>query len=129
MHYPKLSGLPHAVILLLVLSYGFVGADRAAAQTWIQLNPTGQAPLAASNMNAVYDAAANEMIVFGGGFTPRNNNTTVLSNANGLGSTPAWSQLAPAGTLPAPRAGHTVVYDAAHDRLITNLWRIYRQRR
>src|ERR1022692_2374135 len=71
----------------------------ASAQSWVQLTPTGQAPVI-SPKNAVYDAGGNNMIVFGGGFIPRNNLTTVLSNANGLGGTPAWTQLSPSGQLP-----------------------------
>ena len=90
----------------------------ASAQSWVQLTPTGQAPII-SPKNAVYDAGGNHMIVFGGGFIPRNNLTTVLSNANGLGGTPAWIQLSPSGQLPPVRSHHTVVYDSANNILMT----------
>ncbi len=80
----------------------FLAGGCATAQTWVQLNPTGQAPDAVSNMNAAYDTAMNKMIVFGGGFIPRNNATSLLSNANGLGSTPAWTSLRRQANCPPP---------------------------
>jgi hypothetical protein len=60
------------------------------------------------------------MTVFGG---IDNTNTTlnevwVLSNANGLGGTSVWTQLAPSGTLPAARFGHSAVIDPASNRMI-----------
>jgi len=41
----------------------------------------------------------------------------VLSNANGLGGTPVWSQLHPKGFQPVGRIGHTALYDAANNRM------------
>lgn len=105
-------------LALLFLFWGLCGAKRAAAQTWVQLAPTGPTPSAPSNMNAVYDAAGNAMIVFGGESMPRNSATTVLSNANGLGGMSAWAALSPMGQLPPGRDVHSVVYDSAHDRMI-----------
>jgi hypothetical protein len=71
-------------------------------------------------MNAVYDAADNEMIVFGGGLgLNRYNDTTTLSNANGLGGTSVWTVLSPTGLLPPARNEHSVAYDVVNDVLIT----------
>ena len=50
------------------------------------------------------------MIVFGGGA----NDVWALS----LAGSPAWSQLAPAGTPPSPRSGHTAIYDPVRDRMV-----------
>jgi galactose oxidase-like protein len=63
---------------------------------WTQLTPTGTGPDARYAANAVYDAASNRMIVFGGaaggycaGAPPLRNDVWILTNANGLGGTPA----------------------------------------
>src|SRR5208283_1715909 len=42
----------------------------------------------------------------------------VLSNANGLGGTPTWTQLSPTGSTPTARAGHTAAYDYINNRMI-----------
>ena len=70
---------------------------------WINLIPNGAAgsPAPRSGQSAVYDAADNRLIIFGGcgGYcVPALNDVWVLTNANGLGGTPAWTQL-PAGPL------------------------------
>ncbi len=89
---------------------------------WTQLRPVGGPPALRQEPSAVYDQVNNRMMVFGG-----NNNacvvfnhgeTWVLSNANGLGGTPVWTQLATAGPTPAGRVGNSLVYDAANNRMI-----------
>ncbi|TMI89474.1 MAG: hypothetical protein E6H00_09735 [Bacillati bacterium ANGP1] len=97
---------------------------------WIQLLPPGAAPAARFGAGGVYDSASNRLIIFGGatfdytgtcaptdntGFV---NDVWILTNANGLGGTPAWTQVTPAGTPPAPRRSGAVVYDSANNRLI-----------
>jgi hypothetical protein len=69
----------------------------------------------------VYDSTNNRMIVFGGGLgftTPCANDVWVLTNANGNGGVPTWSQLAPTGTLPSPRIMHSAVYDPNTNSMI-----------
>ena len=84
---------------------------------WTQLAPTGTLPSARALSKAVYDPASNTMMVFGGAWTTDLNDVWILSHANGLGGTPAWTQLAPAGgTIPA-RFGHTAVYDPGLNRM------------
>jgi len=67
---------------------------------------------------------SNRMIIFGGQAPTSGcnanplNDTWVLINANGLGGTPAWSQLAPTGPTPSARGAHGAGYDAANDRMI-----------
>jgi hypothetical protein len=88
------------------------------APLWINLLAEG--PTATHNHSAVYDEANNRMMVFGGcsgGCFPIQPNTYVLSNANGVGGTPTWSQLSTAGT-PIGRQGHKAAYDALHNRMI-----------
>src|SRR6266849_3211159 len=88
--------------------------------TWSQLAPSGAAPGPRWVSSAVYDPVSNRMTVFGGNncFSGFYNDVWVLSNANGLGGTPAWTQLAPAGTPPSPSGYHTAVYDSGSNRMI-----------
>jgi len=80
--------------------------------TWKQLNPSGS-PGTAEDSTAVYDPGSNSMIVFGGTLGgSATNQVWVLSNANGLGGTPTWTQLSPSGTLPPGRNEPRAVYDA-----------------
>jgi hypothetical protein len=89
---------------------------------WAKLSPAGTPPAPRTNASAVYDPASNRMIVFGGddgAVTPVVlGDTWVLTNANGLGGTPAWVALAPTGTPPGARSAHGAAYDALHDRMI-----------
>ena len=89
--------------------------------TWIQLSPSGVVPAVHRDTHeAVYDPGTRRMIVFGG----RNPDSTarddvwVLTNANGLGGSPAWIQLFPAEPLPTPRNVVSGVYDPATNRFI-----------
>jgi hypothetical protein len=55
------------------------------------------------------------MVVFGG------NDDTSLRNdvwALSLAGSPAWSALAPTGSLPPRRSDHPVIYDRARDRMV-----------
>jgi len=90
------------------------------APAWVQLETTGMPPAGREWHTAVYDAASNRMIIFGGVAVAigNANDVWVLKNANGLGGTAAWVQLNPTGAPPARRAGHTVVYDAASNRMV-----------
>jgi len=83
--------------------------------TWIQLVPDGPAPSARFIHSAVYDPASNRMTIYGGRFL---NDVWVLSNANGLGGSPAWTELLPLGGPPAQRENHSAVYDPNSNRMI-----------
>jgi hypothetical protein len=54
------------------------------------------------------------MILFGGGAGAYQNDVWALS----LDGAPAWTLLAPSGTPPDPRVGHTAVYDAIRHRMV-----------
>ena len=88
---------------------------------WTQLSPTGGPPDIRQGPTAVYDSATNRLIAFGGysnACGSLSNAVWVLQNANGLGGTPVWTQLAPAGAPPAPRWAHSAVYDSANNRMV-----------
>jgi hypothetical protein len=92
----------------------------SGAPTWIPLSPAGAAPALRLRHGSAYDSANNRLIVFGGNncFQTNFNDVWVLTNANGLGGTPSWSQLSPSGTLPSPGSLNSIVYSAANNRLI-----------
>jgi hypothetical protein len=92
------------------------------AGSWSELNIYYPLPPARISHSAVYDQTNNRITVFGGCadiycFLPLNE-TWVLTNANGSGGTPAWTQLSPTGTPPSPRYDHDAVYDATNNRMI-----------
>jgi len=90
--------------------------------TWAQLSPLGSPPTGNEYTTAVYDSTHKVMIVFGG-FTTNisgsdTNGVWTLSNANGVGGAPVWTQLSPSGTLPGARDAHSAVYEEDHNRMI-----------
>lgn len=112
-------------------SLAFFGTDQndvnvlspanGSSPTWTTLSPSGIPPAVRESASAVYDRSHNRMIVFGGldaisSCCPYNildyNDVWVLSDANGHGGTPAWTQLQPQGTPPPPRSDHSAVYDS-----------------
>ncbi len=103
-------------VWVLVNANGLGGAN-----FWTQLEPTGTLPIARRLHTAVYDTTNNRMTIFAGAIDSSPyymNDVWVLSNANGLGGTPAWTQLFPTGSLPTTREGHTAVYDTKNNRMI-----------
>jgi hypothetical protein len=85
---------------------------------WTQLVPSGAAPAARESASVVYDPSNNVLAVYGGdaGGTPFGD-VWILSNANGSGGTPVWTQLAPSGAPPMARTGQSATYDSAHDSM------------
>ena len=71
-------------------------------------------------MSSVYDPASNELIVFGGYSSgiPGDSDVWILSNANGLGGTPAWIQQAPAGNPAGPHFDHSAIIDTTSDQMV-----------
>jgi hypothetical protein len=88
----------------------------SAPLTWTRLAPTGAAPSRREGHVAVFDAARNRMIVFGGeSYYDLVDDTWELAfsaSANGT-----WRELAPAGTPPAPRTEASVAFDASTSRV------------
>jgi hypothetical protein len=99
----------------------------SGAPTWTNISPDGApgSPTPRALPSATYDVANNRMTIFGGaafsgthGPDEGFNDVWVLTNANGIGATPSWTQLHPAGELPGPRVGHSAVYDAATNQMM-----------
>jgi hypothetical protein len=95
--------------------------DLSATPSWTQLVTTGTSPTGRQNSSAIYDSSTNSLIVYGGdkGGTPTGD-IWILSNANGSGGTPVWTQLTPPNSGPVARSGHTATYDG-----VNNLMTIY----
>lgn len=98
---------------------------QSGAPTWTQLSPAGSLPPVRTGHSAVYDPVNNRMLVFGGGQWNQTAQTTTpigdlwqLSNANGLGGEPVWTQISQNCVTPGPRFYHTAAFDAANQRMI-----------
>ncbi len=86
---------------------------------WIQLLPAGAIPAIRGGHTAVLDEGSNRLIVFGGRAAGSLvSEVWVLTNANGLGGTPTWMPLAPTGSSPPGRIGHSAIYDPGSNRMI-----------
>jgi hypothetical protein len=104
---PAVPGRPASEVWVLSNANGLGGSP-----TWTQLAPTGTAPSSNSQSSAVYDRDSNRLIVYGGcsaDCSPALSEVSVLTNANGLGGAPAWSQSVV--TNPQERVGHTAALD------------------
>ena len=97
-------------------------ANGIGSPVWTQVSPTGTAPTALFDTQAVYDPTTNKMIVFAGqifgsgGTLQDTNDCWILTSANGVGSS-QWIKLNPAGSRPVPRFGHGAIYDPGTNRL------------
>ena len=83
---------------------------------WSATSVSGSPPAARSGHTAIYDPVRDRMIVFGG--VDSNNSFFNDVWALSLAGTPDWSRLTPEGSPPAPRWGHTAIYDPVRDRMI-----------
>ena len=75
--------------------------------------------------SAVYDQINNRVLMFGGSTRDNGAQTYIklgdlweLSNANGQGGAPVWTQLIQAGDLPGVRYSSGVAFDRANQRLM-----------
>lgn len=86
--------------------------DVTGTPSWTQLAPTGDPPGARESSTAVYDSSNNILIIYGGDAgKPTFGDVWTLTNANGTGGTPVWTQLVPSSGSPAVRSGHAATYD------------------
>jgi hypothetical protein len=111
----------------MVVFGGYDGADTfndvwslslSASPAWTELTPAGTPPSGRLGHTAIYDPVRDRMVVFGGS---RANYPALPLNdiwALSLSGTPAWTELTPAGTPPAPRSHHTAIYDPVRDRMV-----------
>lgn len=106
--------LPHLADVWVLENANGLGGSPA----WQMLSPAGGSPPGRMVSTAVYDPISNSLIVHGGcagNCSPSLSDTWILSNANGLGGTPSWTQLPSA---PFSREAHTAVYDPGSSRMI-----------
>jgi len=93
----------------------------SAATQWIKVSPRGTLPGVRRGQSAVYDAATDRMIIFGGDpvgcAVNKYNDTWLLLDATGTHGTPKWVQLAPTGGPPPARSDHSAVYDPEKRRM------------
>lgn len=87
--------------------YNEVWALDFATERWERLNTSGSGPSARANASAVYDAEADELVIFGGntstdGASFRPQGDTWALNLGTL----AWRQIATTGTAPTARLFH-----------------------
>jgi hypothetical protein len=87
--------------------------------TWVPELPTGTLPGVRTRHSAAYDPVSNRLIVFGGYNCQSTfyNDVWVLSNANALSATPAWTQLSPRGTPPSARQSSSAIYNSTTNTL------------
>jgi N-acetylneuraminic acid mutarotase len=78
-----------------------------STNTWIDLSPKGVTPAPRAVHSAVYDPDSDRVIVFGGydGISYYNDTWAYDIASN------TWIFLHPAGSVPAARGGHSLVYD------------------
>jgi len=89
---------------------------QGGAATWSQLSPSGSAPGPRWGHTTIYDSANNRMIIFGGANASQTfSDVWALSNANGLGGTPIWTQLSPGGSAPKGVYAPSAVYDPVNN--------------
>ena len=88
----------------------------AGTPRWDPIAPSGTQPREREQAAAVYDAARDRMLIFGGMNNGQiGNDTWALS----LSDTPTWSLIAADNTsFPQGVYGHSAVFDAARDRMI-----------
>jgi N-acetylneuraminic acid mutarotase len=82
--------------------------------TWTKLSPAGSLPSKRMYHQMVYDPAGSKMILFGGIDSSAARNDTWAYDP----AVSTWSELHPAGDLPAVRQGHALVYDPGSGRVI-----------
>jgi len=92
----------------------------SGSHTWTQLSTTGAFPTGVYQARAFYDSTNNRLTVAGGARSDTGTTSSavnVLTNANGTGGTPAWTNLIAEGAVGAPAfAGWNVDYDASGNR-------------
>jgi hypothetical protein len=92
---------------------------RSAQPSWHKLAPLGTLPAARRTMTSIYDPIRDRMIIYGGWDSQGETTASFLGDAWALSldNNPAWTQLAPAGTLPQGRGSTAAIYDPVNDQL------------
>jgi hypothetical protein len=91
--------------------------DLNGALTWTPLTPDGVPPSGRAHHTAVYDAAGDRLVVFGGdSLSQARNDVWALT----FGDNPAWVQLLPRAGPPSARNSHVAIYDPTGNRMIVS---------
>jgi N-acetylneuraminic acid mutarotase len=95
-------------------SFNDIWAYDPAANTWTNLNPTGDVPSPRSDSKMVYDAIGDELIMFGGmGVNGLLNDTWAYDPAANT-----WTNLNPAGAVPSARHSCSMAYAMSTAKVI-----------
>jgi hypothetical protein len=83
---------------------------------WTEIVPAGTLPAKRYGFAAIYDPVRDRIVLFGGENDdyPNPTETWALS----MSGTPTWTELAPGGTRPVGRRGHSAIYDPVGDRMV-----------
>lgn len=100
-------------------------ANGVGPSSWQQLNPSGTPPAARSGNSAVFDSANDRLVIFGGATWSNDTQSSTplgdlwqVTNANGLGGPPEWSQLQPTGDVPGPTSNPAAALDVESERMM-----------
>lgn len=105
-----------ALIVLLILGFGFGTTAQAQLGWWQQYTTTGTPPTPRKGHTAVVVRSVDSIFVFGG-----KDQTGLLNDLYALkatGFTPAWARLSPRGTPPSLRAGHAMILVPSRNRIL-----------
>ncbi|MBI5709372.1 MAG: hypothetical protein HZC42_03585 [Candidatus Eisenbacteria bacterium] len=85
---------------------------------WERLETAGPVPPPRDGAAAVFDPVRERLVIFGG--VGRGRSPFQLGDvwALSLGGAPAWTELAPSGSGPSPRAWASMIHDPLRDRLV-----------
>ena len=89
------------------------------ASSWSQVPATGSAPINDVYPSVNYDSSTNQLIVYGGCSAHCGSplsDVSVLSNANGLGGAPIWTQSTT--TPPEARENQSAIYNSLSKRMV-----------
>jgi Galactose oxidase, central domain len=85
-----------------------------ATLSWANVSPAGPSPSARELACLAYDSARSRTVLFGGGSAAGG----TFSNETWEWDGTSWFNVTPAGPNPAPRAFHSMTYDAARARTV-----------
>jgi hypothetical protein len=87
----------------------------SGTRAWTPIAPAGTPPSARFGHSMILDPVRDQLVVFGGSDNSGPSNQVWTMSLSGA---PTWTQLAPAGTAPGARFGHSAVYDPVGDRMV-----------
>ncbi len=83
------------------------------SRRWIELDTTGDEPGILAEHSAVFDAARNRLVIFGGFILEARDETFALDITTGV-----WSRLASSPSTPPARFNHSCVLDSRRNRMV-----------